>query len=78
MEMPKRRNERAGRVACNGYHAALIECGVCPSWCEFLARGPSTSISRYVLWTRGVRRDHVGCKAERVDTCSRYRRQLPR
>src|SRR5580700_10451751 len=77
---------RTERVSWGGRDLSLVERGVCQNWCELLFRGPSASISRYGLRTRGIatwvfrqpRRDHVDCDAARGGRCSRSRRQFPR
>lgn len=63
--------------------AAEIDRGVCASWCELLFRGPSASISRNGLRTRGVaslafkgsRSNCSGHVLRGGRRCKRYRRQ---
>jgi len=82
----ERGSERAAHVAWRRQSVALIDFGVCASWCALVSRGPSASISTFSLRTNGVatwvfgrpRRAGVGCGLARGTARGRCSRQSRR
>jgi hypothetical protein len=78
--------ELAGRLVWRRQSAALVDLGVCASWCALVSRGPSASISRFGLRTSGSatwvfvrpRCADVGCAAKPDTACSKYSRHSRR
>jgi hypothetical protein len=78
--------EPMGRVVWRRQSAALVELGVCASWCALVSRGPSASISRFGLRTSGSatwvfarpRCADVGCAVKPGMVCSAHPRQSRR
>jgi hypothetical protein len=77
---PGGRFELAGRIVWRRPSVALVELGVCASWCALVSRGPSASISRFGLRTSGSatwvfarpRCADVGCATKPGMSCSAH------
>jgi hypothetical protein len=82
----ERVSQQTARVVWRKPSIALVDFGVCPSWCGLVSRGPSASISRFGLRTAGLatwvfarpRRALTSCGVAHSTACGGYTRHSRR